>query len=42
MLSTIIISSVFAVVSVAGIAATGRAVSTDGYHRVPTRRYLSH
>lgn len=35
---TLITLSVFALVSVAGIAATVRAVTTDGYRRTPTRR----
>ena len=35
---TLITLSAFALVSVVGIAAAIRAVATDGYHRVPTRR----
>jgi hypothetical protein len=41
MLITIVVSSVFALISVAGIAATVHAVATDGYHRVPTREYAA-
>jgi hypothetical protein len=34
---TLITLSAFALVSLAGIAASIRAVAIDGYHRVPTR-----
>jgi hypothetical protein len=35
---TLITLSAFALVSLAGIAATVRAIGIDGYHRVPTRK----
>jgi hypothetical protein len=35
---TIITLSAFALVSVAGIAATLRAIGIDGYRRIPTRK----
>jgi hypothetical protein len=35
---TIITLSAFALVAAAGIAATVRALATDGYRRVPTRK----
>jgi hypothetical protein len=41
MITAIALSSVFAIISVAGIAATVHAVATDGYHRVPTRAYAA-
>ena len=41
MLTAILVSSIFAIISVAGIAATVRAVATDGYRRQPTREYAA-
>ncbi|NYD70015.1 hypothetical protein BJ984_001173 [Herbiconiux flava] len=35
---TLITLSAFALVSLAGIVATVRAIGIDGYHRVPTRK----
>jgi len=41
MLIAIVVSSIFAVISVVGITATVRAVATDGYRRQPTREYAA-
>ncbi|SKA81207.1 hypothetical protein SAMN06295879_0296 [Agreia bicolorata] len=41
MLIAIVVSSIFALLSVVGIAATVRAVATDGYRRQPTREYAA-
>jgi hypothetical protein len=41
MLIAIVVSSIFAVISAAGIAATVHAVATDGYRRQPTREYAA-
>ena len=41
MLIAIVVSSIFAVISVIGITATVRAVATDGYRRQPTREYAA-
>jgi hypothetical protein len=35
---TLITLSAFALVSLAGVAATIRAIGVDGYRRVPTRK----
>ena len=41
MLIAIVVSSIFAIISVAGVAATVRAVANDGYRRQPTREYAA-